>query len=218
MRYAISFYGKGHQPKFKLEEMMTKKVLLFLAQGFEDLEAASIIDICGWTYYRRHLQKVDVYVTGFHKEVTGRFGLKIKPDVLIDDVEPQEYDALAIPGGFHSYGFDEAYDVKVLSLAESIYNSGGIIATMCVGILPVAKAGLLKGKRATTYPFSKHHDNPSYLRKYGCQYTGKSVEIDDRIISCAGPAQSLHVVMNMLEMLLGYEEIKKIKEFTIFEK
>lgn len=198
--------------------MKGKKVLLFLAQGFEDLEAASIIDICGWTYYRRHLQKVDVSVTGFHKEVTGRFGLKIKPDVLIDNIDPQEYDALAIPGGFHSYGYDEAYDVKVLNLAESIYNSGGIIATMCVGILPVAKAGLLKGKKATTYPLSKNHDHPRYLREHGCQYSGKSIEIDDRIISCAGPAQSLHVVMIMLEMLLGSEEIKRIKEFTIFEE
>jgi 4-methyl-5(b-hydroxyethyl)-thiazole monophosphate biosynthesis len=197
--------------------MKSKKVLLFLAQGFEDLEAATIIDICGWTYYRRHLQKVDVSVTGFHKVVTGRFGLKIKPDVFIDDIDPQEYDALAIPGGFHSHGFDEAYDVKVLNLAKSIYNSGGIIATMCVGILPVAKAGLLNGKKATTYPLSKNHDNPRYLREYGCQYSGKSIEVDDRIISCAGPAQSLHVVMIMLEMLLGSEEIKKIKEFTIFE-
>ena len=198
--------------------MKSKKVLLFLAQGFEDLEAATIIDICGWTYYRRHLQKVDVSVTGFHKVVTGRFGLKIKPDVFIDDIDPQQYDALAIPGGFHSHGFDEAYDVKVLNLAKSIYNSGGIIATMCVGILPVAKAGLLNGKKATTYPLSKNHDNPRYLREYGCQYSGKSIEIDDRIISCAGPAQSLHVVMIMLEMLLGSEEIKKIKEFTIFEE
>jgi 4-methyl-5(b-hydroxyethyl)-thiazole monophosphate biosynthesis len=198
--------------------MKSKKVLLFLAQGFEDLEAATIIDICGWTYYRRHLQKVDVSVTGFHKVVTGRFGLKIKPDVFIDDIDPQEYDALAIPGGFHSHGFDEAYDVKVLNLAKSIYNSGGIIATMCVGILPVAKAGLLNGKKATTYPLSKNHDNPRYLREYGCQYSGKSIEVDDRIISCAGPAQSLHVVMIMLEMLLGSEEIKKIKEFTIFEE
>ena len=198
--------------------MNSKKVLLFLAQGFEDLEAASIIDICGWTYYREHLQKVDVSVTGFHKEVTGRFGLKIKTDVLIDDVNPKEYEALAIPGGFHSHGFDEAYDVKVLNLAESMYNSGGIIATMCVGILPIAKAGLLKGKRATTYPFSKKHDNPRYLREYGCQYSGKSIEIDDRIISCAGPSQSLHVVMIMLEMLLGSEETRKIKEFIVFEE
>lgn len=198
--------------------MNRKKVLLFLARGFEDLEAASIIDICGWTYYREHLQKVDVSVTGFHKEVTGRFGLKINTDVLVDDVNPQEYEALAIPGGFHGYGFDEAYDVKVLDLAESIYNSGGIIATMCVGILPVAKAGLLQGKRATTYPFSKNHDNPGYLREHGCQYTGKPIEIDDKIISCAGPSQSLSVVMIMLEMLLGSEEIKKLKEFTIFEE
>jgi 4-methyl-5(b-hydroxyethyl)-thiazole monophosphate biosynthesis len=197
---------------------MNKKVLLFLAQGFEDLEAASIIDICGWTYYREHLQKVDVLVTGLHKEVIGRFGLKINTDVLIDDADPQEYEALAIPGGFHSYGFDEAYDNKVLNLAKSIYNNGGIIATMCVGILPVAKAGLLQGKRATTYPLSKNHDNPRYLRKHGCRYTGKSIEIDDRIISCAGPCQSLRVVMIMLEMLLGSEEIRKIKEFTIFEE
>lgn len=198
--------------------MKSKKVLLFLAQGFEDLEAASIIDICGWTYYRKYLQKVDVFVTGFHKEVTGRFGLKINTDVLIDDIDPQEYEVLAIPGGFHSYGFDEAYDVKVLDLAESIYNRGGIIATMCVGILPVAKAGLLKGKRATTYPFSQNHDNPKYLREHGCQYTGKSIEIDDRIISCAGPSQSLQVVMMLLEMLLGPDAVKQIKKFTIFEE
>ena len=147
-----------------------------------------------------------------------RFGLKIDTDVLIDDINPQEYEALAIPGGFHSYGFEEAYDVRVLNLAESIYNNGGIIATMCFGVLPVAKAGLLVGKRATTYPFSKNHDNPRYLREHGCQYSGKSIEIDDRIISCAGPSQSLHVVMIMLEMLLGSEEIRKIKEFTIFEE
>ena len=197
---------------------MNKKILLFLAQGFEDLEAASIIDICGWTYYREHLQKADVLKTGLHKEVTGRFGLKIKTDIHIDDVNLKEYDALAIPGGFHSHGFDEAYDVKVLNLAKSIYNNGGIIATMCVGILPMAKAGLLKGKSATTYPFSKHHDNPQYLREHGCRYTAKLIEIDDRIISCAGPSQSLQVVMIMLEMLFGAEEMRKIKEFTVFEE
>ena len=197
---------------------MNKKILLFLAKGFEDLEAASIIDICGWTYYREHLQKADVLKTGLHKEVTGRFGLKISADVHIDDVNPKEYDALAIPGGFHSHGFDEAYDEKVLNLAKSIYNNGGIIATMCVGVLPVAKAGLLKGKSATTYPFSKHHDHPQYLREHGCRYTGKLIEIDDRIISCAGPSQSLHVVMIMLEMLFGAEEMRKIKEFTVFEE
>ena len=177
-----------------------------------------MIDICGWTYYREHLQKVDVLKTGFHEEVSGRFGLKINTDVLIDNVDPREYEALVIPGGFHSHGFDEAYDAKVLDLVKSIYDNQGIIATMCVGILPVAKAGLLQGKRATTYPLSKHHDNPRYLEEHGCRYTGKSIEIDDRVISCAGPCQSLRVVMIMLEMLLGSEEMEKIKEFTIFEE
>ena len=198
-------------------QMNSKKVLLFLAQGFEDLEAVSIIDICGWTHYREHLQKVDVTVTGFHKKVAGRFGLKINTNLLIDDVNPQEYDALAIPGGFHSYGFDEAYDDNVLNLIKSVHSNGGVIATMCVGILPVAKAGILSGRTATTYPFSKNHDNPGYLREYGCKYSGRSIEIDDHIISCAGPAQSLQIALIMLEMLLGPEEIKQIKKFTLFE-
>ncbi len=198
--------------------MKNKKVLLLLARGFEDLEAASIIDCCGWTYYREHLQKVDVTVAGFLEKIPGRFGLEIRSDVLIDDVDPLEYGALAIPGGFHSYGFEEAYDVKVLDLITSVHSNGGIIATMCVGILPVAKAGLLAGRTATTYPLSRNHDNPGYLQEHGCNYSGSSVEVDDRIISCAGPSQSLHVSMIMLEMLLGTEETDKIKKFMFFDK
>lgn len=198
--------------------MDTKKIVLFLAQGFEDLEAVAVIDICGWTYYREHLQKVDVYVAGFHRVVKGRFGTRINTDVLIDDIIPEEYEAMAIPGGFHGYGFDEAYDAKVLHLAKSIYNSGGILATMCVGILPIAKAGLLQGKKATTYPFSKNHDNPRFLVEHGCKYSGKSLEVHDRIISCAGPFQSTRVVMIMLEMLLGSKEALKIKQATIFQE
>ena len=62
--------------------MDTKKILLFLARGFEDLEAVTVIDICGWTYYRKHLQKVDVSVAGFRRVVQGRFGTKIDTDVL----------------------------------------------------------------------------------------------------------------------------------------
>lgn len=197
--------------------MNSQKVLLFLAKGFEDLEAASIIDMCGWTYYRDHIEKVNVSLTGFHKEVVGRFGLRFNTDILIDHVDPKDYKALAIPGGFHGYGYDEAYDMKVQNLARAVYANGGIIATMCVGVLPVAKAGLLRGKKATTYPLSKNHDNPRYLEDHGCIYTGRPIEISDRIISCAGPAQSIHVAMIMLEMLLGGKEVRKIKKFTLFE-
>ena len=61
---------------------------------------------------------------------------------------PQEYDALAIPGGFHSYGYDEAYDVKVLNLVESIYNRrGNYRHHVCWNITGSQKAGLLRGEK-----------------------------------------------------------------------
>lgn len=198
--------------------MKNKKILMFLAQGFDDLEAATVIDLCGWTYYRDHLQKADVTKAGLHETVAGRFGLKIRTDILVEDVEPQDYDALALPGGFHSHGFDEAYGDKVLDMIRSFHKHEKIIATMCVGILPVAKAGVLKGRKATTYPLSMNHDNPGYLLEFGCEYTGNPMEVDGRIISCAGPSQSLKVVMSMLEMLLEPEQAEQLKEFVVFNR
>ncbi len=130
----------------------TSKILLFLTQGFEDLEAVATLDVFGWTQYREHLRKVSVTTAGFHKAVKSRFGITISPDLLYPEINPRDYQALVLPGGFHSHGFDEAYDARIHELARKIHGNGGYIATMCVGILPVADSGLLKGKKATTYP------------------------------------------------------------------
>jgi 4-methyl-5(b-hydroxyethyl)-thiazole monophosphate biosynthesis len=69
--------------------------------------------------------------------VKGRFGLQIRPDLLLKDVLPGDFAALAIPGGFFSAGYGEAFDPLLYEIARSIHGAGGTIATMCVGILPV---------------------------------------------------------------------------------
>ncbi len=140
------------------------RVLLFLSQGFEDLEAAAVIDVCGWTEY---LPTVRVATTGFHEEVRGRFGTVVRPDLLLSMVNPEDYVALAIPGAFFSHGFAEAFDPAWYELVRKIHANGETITTMCVWVLPVAEAGLLRGKRATTYPFSRNHDNPGRLCELG---------------------------------------------------
>ena len=117
-------------------------ILLFLAQGFEDLEAAAILDVFGWTHYRENIKKAIVTTTGFHPVVKSRFGLKIAPDLAFSEVNPEHYQALVLPGGFHSHGFDEAYGKRIHHLARKMYQQGGYIATMCVGVLPIAEAGL----------------------------------------------------------------------------
>lgn len=187
------------------------KVLLFLAEGFEDLEAVSILDVMGWTEYREWVPTVEVVTTGFRSIIKGRFGLEVKPDISIEQVNPADYAALAIPGGFHSHGFDEAYDNRLRDLATAIHRQGGWIATFCVGVLPVAEAGLLEGKRAVSYPFSRNHDNLGRLKELGACVVEVPVAVDDRIISCAGPAFSLEVAWKLIEGLLGGEHCAEVR-------
>ena len=180
------------------------KVLLFLAEGFEDLEAVTILDVCGWTEYREHVPVVRVTTTGLHNEVHGRFGLTISANIPVDEVDAADYAALALPGGFRSHGYDEVYNDRVYELIRNIHAQGGTIATMCVGILPVAEAGLLKGKRATSYPHSRH-DNLTQLRRCGAVVVDEPLVVDNRIISCAGPAQSIDVAGLLLDKIIGAE-------------
>jgi len=193
--------------------MTEKKVLLFLGEGFEDLEAVSILSVCGWTEYRSHLEKVSVVTTGLHREVRGRFGLRIAVDFLIDEIDPRDYAALAVPGGFHSHGFNEAYCQPLRELAKAIHRQGGMIATMCVGVLPVAEAGLLEGGEATSYAFSRNHDNLGRLRELGCNPTSGPIVVSNRIISCSGPAQSIDVAMLLLENLVGIDKAREVARF-----
>jgi len=196
----------------------TTKILLFLTQGFEDLEAVATLDVFGWTQYREHLPRVSVTTAGFHKVVKSRFGITITPDLLYPEINHQDYQALVLPGGFHSHGFNEAYDERIHKLAAKIHENGGYIATMCVGILPIADAGLLKGKKATTYPYSRYHDNIDRLRQGGAKVVNdRHVVMDDRIISCDGPGSSLEVVFLLMESLLGDEATKEVRRHMIYD-
>lgn len=194
----------------------TVNILLFLAQGFEDLEAVAIIDVFAWTHYRENIQKATVTSAGFHETVTSRCGLLIRPDLQYTEIIPKDYHAFVLPGGFHSQGFDEAYNSKIHQLAREIHLNGGYIAAMCVGILPIADAGLLKGKKATTYPYSRNHDNVSRLKKGGAIATKKHVVIDDRIISCDGPGSSLDVAFLLMECLMGAKTTQEVRRFMIY--
>jgi 4-methyl-5(b-hydroxyethyl)-thiazole monophosphate biosynthesis len=195
----------------------TVEILLFLAQGFEDLEAVSILDVFGWTQYREHLRKVSVTTAGFHKVVKGRFGLTINPDLSYSEIDPQDYRALVLPGGFHSHGFDEAYDQRIHRLAREIHQNGGFIAAMCVGILPIADAGLLQGKKATTYPHSRRRDNIARLKAGGAEAVDRHVVMDNRIISCDGPGSSLEVAFLLMECLLGPEMTREVRNYMIYD-
>jgi 4-methyl-5(b-hydroxyethyl)-thiazole monophosphate biosynthesis len=195
-----------------------KKVLMFLGQGFEDLEAVTIIDVLGWTKVRENLVPLDLQTCAFHDEVVGKFGIRIQVDFNIrkQTLKLDEFSAFVLPGGFHDAGFEEAYSEEIHEIASAVYKNQGIITTMCVGILPISDAGLLVNKKATTYNLSRFHNNVSRLKAGKAIYTGKKLEMNSNIISSAGPAASLRVAYILIEKLTGKANANKVKELMIY--
>jgi protein deglycase len=190
------------------------KILLFLPNGFEDLEVVALIDTCGWTSYRPHLRQVRVTTAGRHPQVRGRFGTMFTPRLQLPEVRPEDYAAIVIPGGFDSHGYREDVDDPLLrDHFQAIHSAGGWILTMCVGALPVAEAGLLKGLRATTYRYSRSEDRFARLQALGAIATEGPVESDDRIISCSGPAYAVEAAQLLLRELIGAQAAAEIVTF-----
>lgn len=188
-------------------------VLVILGEAFEDAEAVTLISALRWSEYRPHLTPVSVRITGLRPVVHGRFGAAYEIDLPLDDVNPDDFDALVIPGGFKSRGFEELYDDRVRAIIRAIDSQRKPIATLCVGVLVLGEAGILAGRRATTYELSANRDNLACLESYGATPTHERVCVDGNIISCAGPAASEEVAAQLLKMLVGPQPAAEVARF-----
>jgi len=96
--------------------MKNKKVLLFLAQGFEAYEASVFTDVMGWSRSFGN-EPVDLITTGLRPELRCTWNLIVRPELEFEKIDVQDYDALAISGGFENAGFyEDAYDERFLNL------------------------------------------------------------------------------------------------------
>lgn len=102
-----------------------KKVLLFLAQGFEAYEASVFTDVIGWSR-AFGTEPVDMVSTGLHSEIRCTWNLIVRPEISFDQVRTMDFDALAIPGGFEKAGFyEDAYDERCLNLIRDFEKPKG---------------------------------------------------------------------------------------------
>jgi len=113
-------------------------------------------------------------------EITGRFGLKAISEMTLEDIKPNDFDAIVYIGGAGARVFFE--DPNALKLANEFYQDGKITASICIAGTTLANAGILKGKKATVFI-----DGKDALEKGGAIYTGNPLEIDGNIITANGP-------------------------------
>ena len=130
---------------------------------------------------------------------------------LLNDVCIDDYDALAIPGGFEEYGFyDDAFSEQAVSLIKEFNDCGKMIATICVAALALGNSGILKGKRATTYHLNNGH-RQKQLAKYGAIVVNEPVVRTDNIITSYCPQTGPEVAFMLLEELVGTEKMLETK-------
>jgi 4-methyl-5(b-hydroxyethyl)-thiazole monophosphate biosynthesis len=187
------------------------KILLFLAKGFETMEFSVFVDIFGWAR-NDYGYPIDVETVGFSKTVNSTFNIPVIVDKIIDEIDINDYDALAIPGGFEEFGFyDEAYNEEFLSLIRKFDEQNKIIATICVGALPLGKSGILKNRNATTYHLKDGYRQKE-LQKFGVNVINQPIVIDDNVITSYCPQTAPEVAFTLLAKLTSKEKMNIVKK------
>jgi 4-methyl-5(b-hydroxyethyl)-thiazole monophosphate biosynthesis len=193
-----------------------KKILILLSNGFEAYEAAAFIDVLGWANTFGS-EKIKIVTSGLHPKLTCTFGFCVIPDTTVDKLNLDEFDALAIPGGFENAGFyEDAYSEEFLDTIRLFHQNKKIIAAICVGALPLGRSNILKNRKATTYHLLEGKRRKQ-LAEMGATVIDRSIVVDENIITSSSPATALDVAFLLLEKLTSKENTNKIKVLMGFE-
>lgn len=198
------------------------KVLLLALSGFELLEFSAFADVLGWAKLEGGLD-IEYETAGFSREVRSTFGVPITVDRVLwrrgagvcspISVCAEDYDALAIPGGFEEYGYyEEAYRQDTAGLIRAFHKAGKPIASICVGALVLAHSGILEGRKATTYALSGGH-RQKQLAEFGAEVQAdEQIVVDGNLITSCGPSTAAGVAFRLLEMMTDRESTERVRK------
>lgn len=155
-----------------------KKVVMIIAsQNFRDEELLKPKEILEKNGYQVTIASSSL------GEATGMLGAKVKPDILFTDINVADYDAIVFVGGTGSSEYWE--NATAHQLAQAAVAQGKVLGAICIAPITLAKAGVLKGKKATVW-----QSETGRLISSGAFYTGASVEVDGKIITADGPTSA----------------------------
>jgi 4-methyl-5(b-hydroxyethyl)-thiazole monophosphate biosynthesis len=180
---------------------MSKRVLVPLAEGFEELEAVTVIDLL-----RR--AGIEVVTAGLEPgPVRGSRGTVIVPDASLDQVLDQSFDMIVLPGGLPGADHLEA-DPRIRHLLQRMAAEGRYTAAICAAPKVLASAGLLDGRRATAYPgVLEALERPAVALR-----AEEPVVVDGKVVTSRGPGTAMDFALELIERLLGREARERVEE------
>ncbi|RAT99151.1 DJ-1/PfpI family protein [Brevibacillus sp. Leaf182] len=193
-----------------------KKVCLLLPNGFEAVEASVFTDVIGWNKEEGD-GTTELVTVGTRKELKCTWNFTVIPEMVIDDADVNDFDALALPGGFEQAGFyEDAYREDVLAFIREFEKQGKVIASICVGALPLGKSGILQGRKATTYNLNNQLRQKQLAAMGANVIPDQSIVIDNNIITSYNPSTAFDVAFTLLESLTSRENTDNVKRLMGF--
>jgi len=176
--------------------MVKMKVMVPFAEGFEEIEALTVVDVLR----RAGIQVDTVGVVG--SVVLSAHGVRMMVDKRLNEINPDEYDAIILPGGNPGY-INLGRSGKVIEITKKFNSKNKLIAAICGAPSILAKEGLLDDKKATICPGNE---------KLLAYPRGNSVVVDGNIITSQGPGTAMEFALKIVEKLLNPATVEKLKE------
>lgn len=183
------------------------KVYVFLADGFEDVEALIPVDVLR----RGGVEVVTVSTTDFPL-VTSAHGVNIEADVLFEQVDASDADLLMLPGGMPGASNLYAHEGVCKAVCEQAAAGRKVAAICAAPAVVLAPLGLLEGKKATCYPGFEQA-----LEEGGAQYTADLVTVDGNVTTAEGPAAAFPYAYELLAQLTDRKTSDQVAEGMRFK-
>lgn len=188
-----------------IKEVNMKKVLLLLAKGFEEVEALTTVD-----YLRRMDIIVDTCSITEEIKVEGAHRIVVEADKVLGKIDSiKNYDGLVIPGGLPG-ATNLRDDGRVIDMVKEFNDGGKLVAAICAGPIVLERAGIIKGKKVTSYPGFEGDLKES-------EYSDDLVVQDGNIITARGPAVAVYFALKIVENLVGEGKKEGLKEDILLD-
>ncbi len=182
-----------------------KKVLVFLADGFEECEGLIVVDIL-----RRAGMEVTTASVMERKKITSSHNIELFADMMAADVQISEYDAVVLPGGIPGTPNLAACSV-VTDTCVRFAAEGKIVAAICAAPSILGSLGLLRGKRATVYPGMEH------TLSGATPVTEDEVVVDGNLITSRSMGTAIPFALTIAAQLSDMQNAKELARSICYE-
>ena len=182
---------------------MSKKVYIFLADGFEDIEGLTVVDLM-----RRAGIDIETVSIKESNEITTSHGIMMKTDRVFTGTDFSDADMLVLPGGMPGTKYLGEYQ-PLCDLLRDFYGKSGKVAAICAAPTVLASLGFLEGRKATAYPSCMEGltgAEPSY----------ESVVVDGNVTTSRGLGTAVDFALSLIGQLLGEEKADEIAESVVY--